>query len=369
MGKGEGGVPGSSPAVLPSLAAAGTSPGRLPAADLWSICMEVEMTTRFLQSTPSSATQGPAKWCERATDIAKTARSLALQWAGALASLGTHLLMSICYMSIFTMYVLPVAAVDVGRKGMSEGQCKQKGEEGMFPSQQDALFFRQTMALQKKRFLKVIILLPVALAADECVCCRTQDPEEVQEVKQAVSDIASEVYVEMSDWALKTSGATIDMQRTSKTYNCKEEWICSLLWFFRTANPSDTILQPDVSPGNCWALQGHQGQVVIRLPARVHLTAVTVEHISKEVSPSGTIISTPSDVAVFCPGGILQGLLGTVTYDMAKEAIRSFPLKNVPLPRAFSCIKLLVKSNWGNPVYSCIYVQVHGKTAKPESLN
>lgn len=32
------------------------------------------------------------------------------------------------------------------------------------------------------------------------------------------------------------------------------------------------------------------------------------------------------------------------------------------LPRAFSHVKLLVKSNWGNPWYTCIYrVQVHGK--------
>ena len=58
-------------------------------------------------------------------------------------------------------------------------------------------------------------------------------------------------------------------------------------------------LQPDVSPGNCWPLQGHQGQVVIRLPARVHLTAVTVQHISEDISPSGTVTSAPRDVAVF----------------------------------------------------------------------
>lgn len=58
-------------------------------------------------------------------------------------------------------------------------------------------------------------------------------------------------------------------------------------------------LQPNVFPGNCWAFKGHQGQVVIRLPARVHLTAITVQHITKEASPSGTIISAPKDIAVF----------------------------------------------------------------------
>ncbi|NXK01190.1 SPAG4 protein, partial [Corythaixoides concolor] len=139
-----------------------------------------------------------------------------------------------------------------------------------------------------------------------------------------------------------------------------------------------------VSPGSCWALRGHQGQVVIRLPARVHLSAVTVQHIHKEASPSGTVVSAPRDMAVFVslcwallagsgPGGRPgqvdadgeeETLLGTFTYDTAREAIQTFRLKNAPFPRAFSHIKLLVKNNWGNPVYTCIYrVQVHGKMA------
>ncbi|NXF42136.1 SUN2 protein, partial [Nyctibius bracteatus] len=131
-----------------------------------------------------------------------------------------------------------------------------------------------------------------------------------------------------------------------------------------------------VYSGNCWPSQEHQGQVVIRLPARVHLTAVTVQHISKEVSPPEIITSAPRDMAVFvslCWAGIRpwgkartgeeETLLGTFTYNVAKEPIQIFPLK-APLPRAFSHIKLVVKSNWGNPVYTCIYrVKVHGKMA------
>ncbi|NWV86387.1 SPAG4 protein, partial [Dasyornis broadbenti] len=128
-------------------------------------------------------------------------------------------------------------------------------------------------------------------------------------------------------------------------------------------------------PGNCWAFKGHQGQVVIRLPARVYLTAITVQHITKDASPSGTIISAPKDIAVFVSllgtsGGDLalgknreeETLLGMLTYDVEKGPTQTFPLKNMLLPRAFSHVKLLVKSNWGNPWYTCIYrVQVHGK--------
>ncbi|NXO97578.1 SUN5 protein, partial [Certhia brachydactyla] len=136
-------------------------------------------------------------------------------------------------------------------------------------------------------------------------------------------------------------------------------------------------------PGNCWAFKGHQGQVVIRLPARVYLTAITVQHITKDASPSGTIISAPKDIAVFVSlldtsGGDLalggdreeETLLGMFTYNVEKDPVQTFPLKNMLLPRAFSHVKLLVKSNWGNPWYTCIYrVKVHGKMEKPESFN
>ena len=60
-----------------------------------------------------------------------TVFSLACRAAGALVSLWSHLL-STC---VFTTYVLHVSAVDGARRGMSEGQCQQRGEPGVFPSQ------------------------------------------------------------------------------------------------------------------------------------------------------------------------------------------------------------------------------------------
>ncbi|XP_048183836.1 sperm-associated antigen 4 protein-like [Corvus hawaiiensis] len=193
--------------------------------------------------------------------------------------------------------------------------------------------------------------------------------EEVTQLRAEISGLkeltqtALESCVKM-DWALKSSGATIDTQRTSQTYDCKDSGLCRILRLFWTASPPDTILQPKVFPGNCWAFKGHQGQVVIRLPARVHLTAITVQHITKEASPSGTIISAPKDIAVFGVDADREEetLLGMFTYNTEKDPIQTFPLKSMLLPRAFSHVKLLVKSNWGNPWYTCIYrVQVHGK--------
>ncbi|XP_065593834.1 sperm-associated antigen 4 protein-like [Cyrtonyx montezumae] len=110
-------------------------------------------------------------------------------------------------------------------------------------------------------------------------------------------------------------------------------------------------------------MEGYQGQVVIRLPAEILPTCVTVQHIFKKTSPSGTVSSAPKDVAV---SGLdvdreEEVLLGSFTFDVKKEPIQTFVLKKNP-PRAFRHIKFLVKSNWGNPEYTCIYrVMVHGK--------
>ncbi|KAM6050253.1 sperm-associated antigen 4 protein-like [Theristicus caerulescens] len=284
--------------------------------------VEVELGMVSSMPAPGSAAQGPAKWRDKATEIARSVFSLTGHPAGALVSPRRHVLRT-C-----------ISAVNV----------------------------RVLLAEQSQKMQRVL----------EEVAQLRAEISSAKEANQAASEMASEVYVKMSDWALKSSGATIDTQRTSETYDCKENWGCRVLWFFCTANPPDTILEPDVSPGNCWSFRGHQGQVVIRLPARVHVTAITVQHVFKEVSPSGTDISAPRDVAVFGvdADGEEETLLGTFTYGVAKEAIQTFPLKNAPLPRAFAYIKLLVKSNWGNPAYTCIYrVQVHGKMAKPESLD
>ncbi|XP_064328275.1 sperm-associated antigen 4 protein-like isoform X2 [Phalacrocorax carbo] len=289
-------------------------------------------------SAPCSATQGPAKWRNKATGIARAVLSLAWHLAGALVSLWRHLLST-------------------------------------------RVFARQKMGPQSKRFLKVVFLwLPVALAG---AYCATSLPVWTTQAKGLIEELArfggggnpkdtlsagGGGSAEGTDPQFE--GATIDTQRTSETYDCQENWSCWALRFFRAAKPPETILQADVSPGNCWPFQGHQGQVVIRLPARVHLTAITVQHISKDVSPSGTVLSAPRDVAVFGvdADGEEETLLGTFTYDVAKESIQTFPLKNAPLPRAFPSVKLLVESNWGNPAYTCIYrVQVHGKMAQPGS--
>ncbi|XP_040397892.1 sperm-associated antigen 4 protein-like [Cygnus olor] len=139
-------------------------------------------------------------------------------------------------------------------------------------------------------------------------------------------------------------------------------WLCRLFWLLCTPNTPDTVLQPDVSLGNCWAFQGSQGQVVIRLPAKIQAAMVTIHHTSEMDSELGKFSSAPRDFTI---SGVdeeteAETLLGAFTYGVQKKPMQTFPLQKIP--RAFQFIKIVIQSNWGNPEYTCIYrVQVHGR--------
>ncbi|KAK2511245.1 hypothetical protein Q9233_017118 [Columba guinea] len=61
--------------------------------------------------------------------------------------------------------------------------------------------------------------------------------------RKAASEAASQVSVEMSDWALQSAGAAVDTRRTSQTYSCEGNWICWALRLFYAFNPPETVLQ------------------------------------------------------------------------------------------------------------------------------
>ncbi|KAM6231008.1 SUN domain-containing protein 3-like isoform 1-T1 [Spheniscus humboldti] len=125
-------------------------------------------------------------------------------------------------------------------------------------------------------------------------------PQEILQLTQAALKKVLENYLRMPDWALEAIGATIDAERTSKSYDGgqgKMTWWLSLFGF-SSANPPETILQPRIAPGSCWAFQGSRGHVVIRLPEQIWPTAFTVWHISEAVSPSGEVSSAPKEFAV-----------------------------------------------------------------------
>ncbi|CAL1612841.1 unnamed protein product [Knipowitschia caucasica] len=169
--------------------------------------------------------------------------------------------------------------------------------------------------------------------------------------------------VEDSLWnfALGGMGAHVILSWTSKTAPRR---VRSTSRGFEVRAP-DSVLRGKGSalvPGEFWPMQGSSGQLFIVLPTHIHISHVTIGHITAEQSPSGGIPSAPKHFRVY---GLSQYygeevLLGTFVY---KENRGSFQMFEVSKHRdlAFKYVRLQVDSNHGNKPYTCLYsVRVHG---------
>nr|XP_060633041.1 SUN domain-containing protein 2 [Anolis sagrei ordinatus] len=248
-------------------------------------------------------------------------------------------------------------------------QSRKDGTGSLF-LQQDELQ-EQLLALEKKILARIsedqefsVQNVRVALQREGVIGVTQEDVHHI--VKQALNRY-SEDRIGMFDYALESAGASVISTRCSETYETKTALLSLFgipLWY-HSQSPR-VILQPEVLPGNCWAFQGSQGFAVIRLSSNIYPTDVTLEHISRSLSPKATIPSAPKDFAVYGleEEGLQEGvLLGQFTYDQEGDPIQTFHLQDENrTSAAFQLIELRVLSNWGHPEYTCIYrFRVHGE--------
>ncbi|XP_038606012.1 sperm-associated antigen 4 protein [Tachyglossus aculeatus] len=184
-----------------------------------------------------------------------------------------------------------------------------------------------------------------------------------QQVAKLVFQQLNEDVVRKPDFALSSVGASIDLDRTSQDY---EDGLATYFWnrlsFWNYAKSPSVILEPDVFPGNCWAFRGARGHVVIRLPGRVQLSDITLQHPPPSVAHRGSTASAPRDFVVYglLPGDHKEVFLGRFTFDVEKSELQTFHLQNQP-PAAFPKVKVQILSNWGHPRFTCLYrVRAHG---------
>ncbi|XP_057628837.1 SUN domain-containing protein 3 [Chionomys nivalis] len=170
--------------------------------------------------------------------------------------------------------------------------------------------------------------------------------------------------IQMADYALKSAGASVIEAGTSESYkNNKAKLYWHGIGFLNYEMPPDMILQPDVHPGKCWAFPGSQGHILIKLARKIIPTAVTMEHISEKVSPSGNTSSAPKEFSVYgmmkrCEGE--EMFLGQFMYNKVETTVQTFELQN-EVSESLLCVKLQILSNWGHPKYTCLYrFRVHG---------
>lgn len=179
-----------------------------------------------------------------------------------------------------------------------------------------------------------------------------------------------------------------------------------------TTAPPETILQPATFPGACWPMQGSSGQVTIVLPYAIHPTAISIDHVSRLLTPEDEgREAAPKTMRVSAYGSCgdnnchgreydetaIYELFGgqTITYELAGSSVQTFwiptlaadessmasctapedhemeenviPSCSAGAPSVLSkdtlvrAIKLEVIDNWGHGEYTCLYrARVHG---------
>ncbi|KAM4750897.1 SUN domain-containing protein 3-like [Anableps anableps] len=170
----------------------------------------------------------------------------------------------------------------------------------------------------------------------------------------------------LPNFALKSQGAKVLKWMPYK--RClgqmqESKWFWFL--FQRPAVNQDVVIQghSHMLPGQCWAFAGSQGYISIALSHRVTISHVTLGHMPKILSPTGSIRSAPKEFSVYGKKDSKDEwtILGTFLYDEDGNQLQTFKL---PSHRTgvFSFVKVQINSNWGHPEYTCLYnFRVHGK--------
>ncbi|XP_037619490.1 uncharacterized protein LOC119484613 isoform X11 [Sebastes umbrosus] len=161
----------------------------------------------------------------------------------------------------------------------------------------------------------------------------------------------------MPNFALESQGALVLARLSSETYQCTGPtcFLSSLISLWRQpVDPSIVTQGGPIVDGRCWPFDGERGHLALSHP--VTISHVTLGHISKTVSLTGSISNSPKMFAVY---GMKtkedEGtLLGTFLYDQDGESLQTFKLSDQEAG-VFSHVKLQVESNWGNPDYTCVY--------------
>ena len=89
-------------------------------------------------------------------------------------------------------------------------------------------------------------------------------------------------------------------RKTILSHSWFDKYLPVMSW--DASNPPETLLQRPsfgINGGECWAVGGLQAYIVIQLAHRINVTAVSYEHLPRELSHSGNMDSAPKVFTVF----------------------------------------------------------------------
>lgn len=167
----------------------------------------------------------------------------------------------------------------------------------------------------------------------------------------------------MADYALESSGGSVLPDRSTGTYAGRAAFLSLFGFNFgKMIKSIRKIIQPGNLPGECWAFKGTTGYVVIRLAKPIVVSAVTIDHASRLLTPDGKIKSAPKTFSIHALKDHQSSedtKLGDFEYSENGDPIQTFYLKEAsPLTQY---VKFDFLTNHGNEEYTCIYrIRVHG---------
>ncbi|KAK9881284.1 hypothetical protein WA026_015406 [Henosepilachna vigintioctopunctata] len=162
------------------------------------------------------------------------------------------------------------------------------------------------------------------------------------------------------DFALESSGGRIVKTINTENYGTGTGILGITLC--EGSNGPRAIIQANTGPGECWAFKGYRGAVLIKLLGKVRINAISLEHISKKISPTGRIDTAPRDFSVYGLKDLKHPkvLLGRFEYKADSDPIQTFLVQSNNC-EPFEYVEFNVESNHGSSDYTCVYrLRVHG---------
>ncbi|XP_036354809.1 SUN domain-containing protein 1-like [Octopus sinensis] len=147
---------------------------------------------------------------------------------------------------------------------------------------------------------------------------------EVREVVRAAIEKYDSDKTGRKDYALHSAGGHI--LSSSKPYS---DYYEAYSFFGSPPSRSTPTPPPDTLPGNCWAMDGSGGFIVIGLARTVQFRAFSVEHASPLLTTREERTSAPRELSVFTlttPTDDSPRWVGDFAYDLDSSVIQTFDL-------------------------------------------
>lgn len=181
--------------------------------------------------------------------------------------------------------------------------------------------------------------------------------ERIQRVEEIASDKTSPEVTEapLEDWASEEAGGrVVESSAGFPPASLPTLTVLGLpIWW--SSNLPSLALRMGNLPGQCWAMDGSQGYLLVKLGAPIHISGVSFQlgRAVKDASSAPRLVSVSVDPYV-------EPLLNMTTIPRRASEVVTFMLPQ-PTSTAHSLVKIEILDNHGHPSYTCLHrVMVHG---------